>query len=121
MPFRSSALSIFHIFQLPEDLPFDDLLVKATDLYNQYPPDEIEKESKIRRTEKLRKEYLVRVRNKKEDRHYWNFVNNIPAWILWPGRIGFFVFSAGFIAGVYVYYRYSNVYEVYNNQNIGTK
>lgn len=72
--------------------------------------------------EQLRKDYLMRTRSRKGNRQRWNFMNRMwPAWIFWPSRIGFLVFTASVIAGLYVYYRYVNIHDVYSRQNIGTK
>lgn len=120
--------------ELPDYLPFDELLIKATELYNKYPPHDMEKETLIRRIKKkavleekmaaraVRRKCQMRNRNQRTNRRRWNFMQRVlPEWFFPVGRISFFVVSASFLAGLYAYYRYSNIYELYSQQNISTK
>lgn len=39
---------MFLLLKLPDDLPFEDLLRKATDLYEKFPPESVEAEVRER-------------------------------------------------------------------------
>ncbi|XP_065208354.1 TBC1 domain family member 20 [Planococcus citri] len=105
--------------QLPDELPFDDLLIKATQLYHKYPPGDIHKEVIAW---KQKREKLLSVPRKpvkpvvqKPASRGWQFVQRvIPQWFLPYGKIPFVLVSASFVVGLYAYYRYTNPVDGYD-------
>lgn len=101
--------------QLPDDLPFEDLLKKATDLYEKFPPESVEAEVK----ERSRKEALLRKEEEKRRRTVvrrggngtvWPLLHALPHWWRVPlphtSRYKLIIFTASIAFGVYAYLRY---------------
>lgn len=79
-------------------------------------------EERMKAQAALRKEYQLKNQTPKTNQRSWNFMHRVlPSWFFPAGRISFFVVSASFLAGLYAYYRYTNTYDVYSQQNISTK
>lgn len=101
--------------QLPDDLPFEDLLKKATDLYEKFPPESVEAEVKersrneaqLRKEEERRRKTVVR---RGGNGTVWPLLHGLPQWWRVPlphtSRYKLIIVTASIAFGVYAYLRY---------------
>lgn len=78
MPSIHSLLS-----QIPDDLPFEELLEKTSDLYVQYPPESVEAEVSERSRRELRPRRTVVPHRQLRPHHY----NMLWRWLQWSGVV----------------------------------
>lgn len=110
------------LFKIPDDLPFEILLAKTTELYKKHPPQEVQREA-LKRTkeeeEQRRNEYAIRSCRRNQNLPFmWRVIGQIdpqrrlPIWALaGPNRLTynlgqykFLVATATFAFGLYAVY-----------------
>ncbi|XP_026468768.1 TBC1 domain family member 20 isoform X2 [Ctenocephalides felis] len=92
---------------LPDDLPFEKLLISAAKLYEKYPPEELEKDVQImmdkERDQRLKEQQARLNRLKYTDPRHKGTVNRW--WGSFRGPMKYLLVSASILMGIYAYYR----------------
>ncbi|XP_077286925.1 TBC1 domain family member 20 [Arctopsyche grandis] len=117
-------MATVHCFlsELPEDLPFEDILKEASDLYNKFTPEsmrekvllleKLEEQQRLEDEERAKRRQIARRganNNTKLNttlRQLRQFVNDIPLLEIVPRRYRALLATATLFAGVYAFYKF---------------
>ncbi|KAI5704921.1 hypothetical protein M8J75_010063 [Diaphorina citri] len=85
--------------QLPEDLPFERLLEEATELYREYPPDQIKQEV----DERAKLNRAKAANSLRQRLFYW-----VPSWVAPTTKFGLVFWTASIAVGLYAMMKVSD-------------
>lgn len=96
--------------QIPDNLDFEEILVSASNYYEKYPPDKMEKEVKKRIQKEIdqrKKEEWLRRQNRNRHNNWIRLHNYIPHWLLlhYRNKYGILFATATIFFGIYAYLR----------------